>query len=117
MISAKFILLPFALLHWLEAWCIRFLPGRDRTGVLLKRVVALALGAMALVTLIVELLMYVSLTKQPNLKHDIFFFVAMSVQGLVGLGIVFASESALRRKERQFREDSKVYEREPDRSH
>src|SRR5215469_4884323 len=101
MISAKFILLPFAFLHWLEAWCIRFLPRRDSISPVLRVAGALALGAVALVILILELSMYISLTGQPNLKHDNFFFVVMGVQGLVTMGIGFRSESALRQKERR----------------
>ena len=98
--GSKVILLSFCFLLWFLAWCLRFLPRRDRSSALLKGVTTLAIAAMASGSVIAEVLLYRSLTGRLSLKDDNFFFAVMMAQGIVGMVIVFRSESALRRKER-----------------
>jgi hypothetical protein len=92
------ILLPFAFGLWLLAWSLRFLP-RHRLSGAQRGVVQLALVAIALVHLIVELFLYKSLTGEANLKDDNFFFFVMMVQSIIGIAIALNSESVLKRTE------------------
>ena len=103
MINPKLILVMFSILEWLLAWLVRFMPPRNESSAFLKGIIALMFGAMTSGGIIAEVLLYGSLTGRHSLRDDNFFFVTMIVEGLVGIAIVFKSESVLRQREGETR--------------
>jgi hypothetical protein len=101
MISPRLILLPFALGLCFLAWSIRLLPPRDSLGALLRTLLGLIFTALATGGIIAEVLLYRVLTGKQGLRGDSFFIAVMIAQCLIGLGVVFKSDAALKRKETQ----------------
>jgi hypothetical protein len=108
-IEAKLVLAAFAILFWLAAWSMRFVPNPIR-----NRLVALAAplmaGAVAITLLVEEFQQYASASgaaiRHVPLKYDHFFFIAFIVQGIICVVILVDSDHKRKRKEGQPRSNT-----------
>ena len=102
--NPRMILLPFAFGLWLLAWSLRFVPRR-RLNSAQRGIAQIAVVAMILGHLIVQLFLYKSLTGEVVLKDDNFFFAVITVEYVIGIYIMINSNSVLKRTEEKTRVD------------
>jgi len=95
-------MLLFAALIWLITWSLRFLPTPIKDP--LKRLtIQIFLGATSGGSVIAQMLLYQSLSGIRVLKNDRFFSVAVSMEGIIAICLLFASAFERRRKEKEAR--------------
>jgi hypothetical protein len=97
-VAPRMILLPFALGQWLLVWSLRFVPRATLSIALLNQILKLAIAAAASASVIAEMLLYRSLTRQDSLKNDNFFFVVVIGQSLVGIVLAFKSGAIIKER-------------------
>jgi hypothetical protein len=100
-IVARLILLVFALALWVLVWSLRLLPGLGNKSALAREGIKITLAVAIGACVISEMLLYRAFSGQDSLRDDNFFFVAMTVQGLVGFGLALKSGSILKRNEKE----------------
>jgi hypothetical protein len=99
-IAPRMIVMPFAFAQWIIVWSLRFSPPRSSISALSKGILTLALCSALLAGILGEVLLYRSLTGRDSLRGDYFFYTVLIVQSIVGMAILFKSDSVVRRKER-----------------
>jgi uncharacterized membrane protein len=100
--GARLAMLPFAALIWLTMWSLRFLPTPIKNP--LKRIIiqiflVVTLGG----SVIVQMLLYKSLSGIRVLGNDRFFNVASYMESIIAICLLFASAFERRRKEKEAR--------------
>lgn len=96
--EARLVMLPFAVVLWLIAWCGKFVPVTVKTKKRAARaLIGLSFGIASVATMFTQLALFRSMTRmRPD--RDPFFFSLFLIEAVVTAFLYVRSNDALRRK-------------------